>query len=144
VSDIISPGYGTHSDRKLWEEYRKVQRKVHFGQILKYQRLLNEQFGYHENEKQRFLPLSPYLNLYQYVKELDYHSEIPIAAHFVRVDAYCREELGHFELPSDFANRMQPGDKLIYVSMGSIASIDVTLMRRLVSILGKTRHFYVV
>lgn len=123
-----------------------MQEEVHFGEIRRYQRELCEQFHYPIDHQQQFLPLSPFLNLYQYPAELDYHHQIRIPDHFVRVDAFCREEVGsaEFGLPAEFARTIKPGDKLIYLSMGSMGSVDVALMSRLVGVLGRTAHRFVV
>jgi MGT family glycosyltransferase len=37
-----------------------------------------------------------------------------------------------------------PQSKLVYLSLGSLGSADVDLMRRLVAVLGKTRHRFIV
>lgn len=50
-------------------------------------------------------------------------------------------------VPIDFLEDILDGKfsgKLIYFSLGSLASIDVSLMKRLVSVLGKTNHKYIV
>ena len=66
----------------------------------------------------------------------------PILIEFVhcstaRVDAFLRESQEPFELPEGF---LQPGEKLIYLSMGSMGCIDVDLMKRIVSVLAKTNY----
>ena len=91
--------------------------------------------------------LSPYLNLYQYPKELDYDDVIDIDKNrFFGVDAFCRFEMDEdgqpFEIP--FRDRMKSGDKLVYLSLGSMGSGSVELMKRLVGILAKTKHWYLV
>ena len=48
-----------------------------------------------------------------------------------------------FELPAELANR-PAGSGLIYLSLGSLGSADVELMRRLVAVLGDTPHRYIV
>ena len=47
------------------------------------------------------------------------------------------------ELPADFLDRPE-GSALVYLSLGSLGSADVDLMRRLVSVLAATPHRYVV
>lgn len=134
------------SDRAQWEKYRAVSHKVHFRMTVDYQNKLNKMFGYPPVEGQLFVPHSPLLNIYQYPAELDYDDVIRIPPNFLRVDAFCREEPSgtSYKLPLDFKKRMKPGDKLIYLSMGSMGSCNVTLMRRLVTILSATPYFYVV
>jgi MGT family glycosyltransferase len=48
-----------------------------------------------------------------------------------------------FELPAVLADRPE-GSSLIYLSLGSLGSADVDLMRRLVEVLGRTSHRYIV
>lgn len=91
-----------------------------------------------------YLLISPYLCLYQYPKELDYHEDIEIPKHMVRVDAFCRFEADKYELPEGFKSKMSTNDKLIYVSLGSMGSTSVKLMNKLLRALNKTNHFYVV
>ena len=109
----------------MWAEFRVVQQEVHFDQILRYQKLLCEKFNYPFNSEQTFIPHSPYLNIYQYPEELDYQNEIQIPDTFLRVEAFCRDEVGTFELTKEFTAKMKPGDKLIYLSMGSMVKISI-------------------
>ncbi len=44
---------------------------------------------------------------------------------------------------ADYTDRPE-GSALVYLSLGSLGSADVDLMRRLVSVLGRTRHRYIV
>ena len=56
------------------------------------------------------------------------------------MDAYCREEsnsLEPFKLPPEFA---KAGDKLKYFSLGSMGSIDVQLMKRILAGISKTPY----
>lgn len=115
--------------------------------MTKYQRQLAEKFGYPFNEGQRFVPKSPYLNTYQFPAELDYDDVISIPKHCLRVDAYIRSDPAPFDFPAEFKEKIQKapkGSKLIFLSMGSMGSIDTDLMKRLVRILAATPHFYVV
>ena len=62
---------------------------------------------------------------------------------FARVDGFCYQEPGKFNLPTEFAQR-QPNEKLIYVSLGSWASVDIDLLQRVTNILGQTQHKYII
>ena len=49
-----------------------------------------------------------------------------------------------FDVPASIATSNDPASKLVYLSLGSLGSADVDLMRRLVAVLGTTRHRYIV
>jgi UDP:flavonoid glycosyltransferase YjiC (YdhE family) len=51
------------------------------------------------------------------------------------------EEKENFEIPEKLRNK---SGKLIYLSMGSMGGADVELMKRLVSILSKSKHRFIV
>lgn len=85
-----------------------------------------------------FMPRSPWLNLYMYPEELDYEPPLP---GWVRCDAMVREDDGEFSVPARL--RDGPG-KLILLSMGSVVSADLELMRRLVAMLADAPHRFIV
>ncbi len=68
------------------------------------------------------------------LEELDYQDLITIPEKFIGMDAFCRETkpAEPFKLPEGFAKE---GDKLIFFSLGSMGSVDVDLVKRVVSIL---------
>ncbi|OTF74006.1 hypothetical protein BLA29_009994, partial [Euroglyphus maynei] len=107
------------------------------------QNMLNKHFGYPEVAPNQFLFKSPHFNIYGYPEELDYTDLISLPENFVRLDAFRRDSSESFELPAEFKAKIKPGDKLIYVSMGSMGSIDVDLMKRLVAELSKSPHKYI-
>ena len=61
----------------------------------------------------------------------------------VRLDSTVRATDAAFELPAELADR-PAGSALIYLSLGSLGSADVELMRRLVAVLADTPHRYIV
>jgi MGT family glycosyltransferase len=80
---------------------------------------------------------SPYLNLYLYPEVADYARSRPLAPTWRRLDSCVREASEPWEPP--------PGDgKLVYLSLGSLGSGDVELMRRLIGFLAETDHRVVV
>lgn len=106
---------------------------------------LNEKFGYKSiNFNADNLNISPYLNVYGYPKELDYDDVAKVSDKFARLDAFCRESDESFELPSEFRQKLQPNDKLVYVSMGSMGSIDVDLMKRIIKPLSTLPYKFIV
>ncbi len=83
---------------------------------------------------------SPYLNLYLYPAEADYPRADPLPETFHRLDAAVRSVPGTY---TDH-ERLAGDGALIYLSLGSLGSADVDLMRRLIGVLGATRHRYIV
>ncbi|MCT9934000.1 glycosyltransferase [Planotetraspora sp. A-T 1434] len=78
-------------------------------------------------------------NLYVYPEVVDYTAERPLDGSWTRLDSSVRETDEEFTLPDI------PGEgSLIYFSLGSLGSADVELMRRVISVLAKTPHRYIV
>lgn len=103
-----------------------------------------------------FIHVSPYLNVYMYPEELDY-TDKPKPDNWVRCDSILRANTvlpedeqcerspdpnaAEFNLPSELADK--PG-KLILLSMGTLASGDVKLMKRLVEMLANSPHRFII
>ena len=88
-----------------------------------------------------FMYPSPHLNLYVYPAEADYTRTRPLDSTWHRLESCVRSSDADFEVPE----RLRGGDGgLIYLSLGSLGSADVDLMRRLVDVLGRTRHRFIV
>lgn len=138
----ITSGYPTN-DRSNWVEFREKFSKGFPTGIRNQQNKLNKYFGYPEVSSNQFMFKSPYMNIYGYPEELDYTDLMTLPQNFVRLDAFCRDSPESFELPAEFKAKIKPSDKLIYVSMGSMGSIDVYLMKRLVTELSKSPHKYI-
>jgi MGT family glycosyltransferase len=84
---------------------------------------------------------SPYLNLYLYPEEADYARRRPLAPTWHRLDSCVREVTEPFELPAELE---RPDGSLVYLSLGSLGSADVELMRRLVDVLSRSPHRFIV
>ena len=84
------------------------------------------------------------LNLYLYPEIADYTDRRPLGSTWHRLDSSVRATDAPFEVPACIATNADPASKLVYLSLGSLGSADVGLMRRLVSVLGTTRHRYIV
>ncbi len=90
-----------------------------------------------------FIHTSGDLNLYLSPEALDYTDARPLDATWSRLESSERTTDAPFELPAVVRDR--PADNgLIYLSLGSLGSADVDLMRRLVDVLGRTRHRFIV
>jgi MGT family glycosyltransferase len=90
-----------------------------------------------------FMHASDVLNLYVYPQVADYIDRRPLDATWHRLDSSVRATDGDFELPAQIVDRPDES-ALIYLSLGSLGSADVELMRRLVVVLGDTPHRYIV
>jgi MGT family glycosyltransferase len=88
-----------------------------------------------------FLHESEWLNLYLYPGAVDYARSRPPAATWHRLDTCVREQPLELELPKRIASGR---GALVYLSLGSLGSADVVLMRRLVDVLSRTPHRIVV
>jgi UDP:flavonoid glycosyltransferase YjiC (YdhE family) len=86
---------------------------------------------------------SPDLNLYVYPQTVDYVDRRPLDDTWTRLDSAVRATDAAFELPESMADR-PAGSALVYLSLGSLGSADVELMRRLVAVLADTPHRYIV
>ncbi len=90
-----------------------------------------------------FIHASDHLNMYLYPAALDYTDARPLDGTWHRLESSERTTDAPFELPTEVRDR--PADSaLIYLSLGSLGSADVDLMRRLVDSLGRTRHRFIV
>ncbi|MEA2538255.1 MAG: hypothetical protein QOF11_2489 [Chloroflexota bacterium] len=88
-----------------------------------------------------FIHESPFLNLYLYPADADYRRAIPLAPTWHRLESSARAAEGDWQVAPEQAGG--PG-ALIYLSLGSLGSADVDLMRRLVEILGAMPHRFIV
>jgi len=88
-----------------------------------------------------FIHASPYLNLYVYPAEADYSRRQPLDRSWHRVESCVRASDASFEIPEQLRGG---AGGLVYLSLGSLGSADVDLMQRLVDVLGRTPHRYIV
>jgi UDP:flavonoid glycosyltransferase YjiC (YdhE family) len=81
---------------------------------------------------------SPWLNLTLYPEELEYARSRALGATWHNLQTCVRGTDAAWTPPA------RDGRALVYVSLGSLGSADVALMRRLVGVLAVTPHRYVV
>jgi MGT family glycosyltransferase len=81
---------------------------------------------------------SPWLNLTIYPAELDYPRSRPLGPTWHNLETSVRATDDPWTPPED------DGRALVYVSLGSLGSADVALMERLVDVLARTPHRYIV
>ena len=84
---------------------------------------------------------SDWLNFTLYPAEADYERSRPLAPTWHRLDTCVRRSDATFDLPDEL--RDGPGS-LVYLSLGSLGSADVELMRRLVDVLSRSPNRFVV
>jgi MGT family glycosyltransferase len=90
-----------------------------------------------------FVHTSQHANLYLYPEVVDYTDQRPLDATWHRLDSSVRTTDATLDLPPLLTQRSE-GSALVYLSLGSLGSADVDLMRRLVSVLGRTPHRFIV
>jgi UDP:flavonoid glycosyltransferase YjiC (YdhE family) len=81
---------------------------------------------------------SPWLNLMLYPAELDYPRTRPLAPTWHNLETCVRSTDERWAAPEP------DGRSLVYLSLGSLGSADVALMERLIEVLSRTPHRYVV
>ena len=90
-----------------------------------------------------FMPRGNAANLYVYPQEVDYVDDRPLDATWHRMDSSVRQTDAAYQVPAEVADG-PVGSALIYLSLGSLGGGDVDLMRRLVDVLGRSRHRFIV
>jgi MGT family glycosyltransferase len=135
----VFSGYA-RDDRSGWDEFWAEYDRVLGPQIAAFDAWLRERGAPPLPSTRDYLWESSYLNLYVYPEEADYERSRPLTRAWRRLDACVRSTddtyTEHARLGADGA--------LVYLSLGSLASADVDLMERLVSVLGATPHRYIV
>jgi UDP:flavonoid glycosyltransferase YjiC (YdhE family) len=91
-----------------------------------------------------FIHESDHLNLYTYPEVIDYTDRRPLAPTWHRLDSSVRATDDPFEVPAELDSANSDRSALIYLSLGSLGSADVELMQRLIDVLGRTPHRYIV
>jgi len=90
-----------------------------------------------------FMPRENAANLYVYPAEADYVAERPLDDSWTRMDSSVRLTDESYDVPAAVADR--PADSaLVYLSLGSLGGADVGLMQRLVEVLGRSPHRFIV
>ncbi|CAG2178331.1 unnamed protein product, partial [Oppiella nova] len=142
--DILPPpflGLPTNSETEVKEKYRQQLWERSREKWYKYRDQLVS-MGCPKLQEFLLWTPSPFANLYMTPKELDYTDIRPLPGNFYGFDNFKRSgNEDTFEIPESLKNR---SGKLIYLSLGSIGSGNVELMKRLVAILSKSKHRFIV
>ena len=86
-------------------------------------------------------PVSPYLNIYLWPKELDYEELRPMKDNWIRVENFCRITDDKFEIPKHLKSG---SGKLVFLSMGSFGCANLELMKRLTDVFSRSPHKFIV
>jgi len=142
-ADIPPPYSGLPSaDRSEWASFRAEYDRTHRGTWEAFDAWVQEQ-GAPALPELEFVHTSEHANLYVFPAEADYTDVRPLDTTWHRMDSSVRETDAQYELPPLLTDRPE-GSALVYLSLGSLGSADVDLMRRLVETLGGTPHRFIV
>jgi MGT family glycosyltransferase len=137
VAPVFS-GYPA-DDRRGWGAFRAEYERTHRRLWQEFSAWVVEQ-GAPPLPDLEFVPEGD-LNLYVYPEELDYVADRPLGPTWHRVESSVRQTEDDVDLPDD----VREGDgALVYFSLGSLGGADVELMRRVIDVLSRTPHRYVV
>jgi MGT family glycosyltransferase len=128
------------ADRDGWDDFRAEYRRAHADVHAEFSAFCVER-GTGPLPEGAFIHESPWLNLSLYPAELDYARAIPLAPTWHRIESSVRRIDGGYKLPDQIATGK---GRLIYLSLGSLGSADVGLMRRLVDVLSRSPHRFIV
>ncbi|XP_074599744.1 putative UDP-glucosyltransferase YojK [Brevipalpus obovatus] len=140
------PAYAGFSkkDEAKFEDYRELYRdvwSVGTDQMREWFRSCGKDDWADEFDPWNFVNQKVELGFYHYAEDLDYHEFGPTYPNWYRVDFCVRESQKKFDIPSKLQNL--PG-KLIFFSMGSLASMDHEIMKMLLKVLSKSPHRFIV
>jgi MGT family glycosyltransferase len=127
-------------DRSGWDEFRSEYARSHRATWEKYNAFVVDA-GAPPLPDLEFIHESEHLNLSIYPELADYPRSVPVAPTWHALPSSVRSTEEPWELPDELRSR---GGALVYLSLGSLGSADVDLMKRLVTVLAETPHRYVV
>lgn len=131
-----------NADPTEWDTYRAEFDRTHRAMWADFNDWVQAQ-GAAPLPELEFMPRANAANLYVYPAEADYRHVRALDDSWIRMDSSVRETDDDYVVPTQVADR--PDDSaLIYLSLGSLGGADVELMQRLVDVLAKTRHRYIV
>jgi MGT family glycosyltransferase len=140
----VAPAYSglPADDRDEWDAFRAEYDRTHRAMWEAFNAWVVEQ-GAAPLADLEFIHESDAANIYVFPEEADYTGRRPLRATWHRMDSSVRETDDQYTVPAAVADRPD-GSSLVYVSLGSLGGADVDLMRRLVDVLGRTPHRYIV
>jgi UDP:flavonoid glycosyltransferase YjiC (YdhE family) len=127
-------------DRSGWAEFWDAYRVAHAEMHADFDEFCRER-GAPPLPRDDFIHASPTLNLYLYPEEVDYPRREPLGPTWHNLGAGVRATDPDWQLPAQVAEGEEP---LIYLSLGSLGSADVELMRTLVAELAEAPYRFIV
>jgi MGT family glycosyltransferase len=127
-------------DRSGWEEFRAEYERTHRQTWERYNAFVVDK-GAPPLPDLEFIHESEHLNLSVYPEVADYARSRPVAPTWHRLESSVRATEEPWEIPDQL--RDGPG-ALVYLSLGSLGSADIELMRRLVAVLADSPNRFVV
>ncbi|MFB3739691.1 MAG: glycosyltransferase [Candidatus Velamenicoccus archaeovorus] len=127
-------------DRSGWDAFWAEYDRVLGPQIAELDAWVRERGAPALPSPRDYLWPSPYLNLYVFPAEADYARSNPLPPTVHRLESSVRR------VDDTYTEHEKLGGEgaLVYLSLGSLGSADVELMRRLVDVLSRTPHRYIV
>jgi MGT family glycosyltransferase len=134
-------GYAQEDDSQ-WQAFLDAYERTHREMWTAFNEFVVES-GAPALDDLEFIHTSTSANLYVYPQEADYTDQRELDNTWHRMDSSVRSTDSEYTIPAEVAER--PADSaLIYLSLGSLGSADVDLMKRLVDVLGRTKHRFIV
>lgn len=130
-------------DRSEWDAFRAEYDRTHRPMWQAYNEWV-QSCGAEPLADLEFIHESAHLNLYTYPEVIDYTDRRPLGPAWHRLESSVRATDAPFDVPSELGSAEVDGSALVYLSLGSLGSADVELMQRLIEVLGRTRHRYIV
>ncbi|CAN5732630.1 glycosyltransferase [soil metagenome] len=128
------------NDRSGWGEFREEYDRTHRDLWESTNEWVVEQ-GARPLPELEFIHSSKHLNLFVYPHVADYPRSRPLPSVWRRLESSVRDTEAPFEVPPELVER---DGALIYLSLGSLGSADVDLMKRIVEVLSHTPHRYII
>jgi MGT family glycosyltransferase len=119
-----------------WDEFSAEYRRTHSDLHVEFDAYVRGR-GCPPLPELEFIHTSPHLNLYVYPGEIDYPRTRALDGAWSRLESCVRANEEPFALPDELADG--PG-ALVYLSLGSLGSADVTLMQGLIDMLAQSEH----
>jgi MGT family glycosyltransferase len=127
-------------DRSAWPDFWDAYRAAHDEMHADFDDFCRER-GAPPLPRDDFIHASPTLNLYLYPNEVDYPRREPLGPTWHNLGASVRATDPDYRLPEELAGSDEP---LVYLSLGSLGSADVALMRTLVAELAEAPYRFIV
>ncbi|HEY2478307.1 MAG TPA: nucleotide disphospho-sugar-binding domain-containing protein [Solirubrobacterales bacterium] len=127
-------------DRSGWADFWDAYRAAHAEMHADFDEFCRER-GAPPLPRDDFIHESPVLNLYLYPEEVDYPRREPLGPTWHNLGASVRATDPDWHLPEEPAGGEEP---LVYLSLGSLGSADVELMRTLVRELAEAPYRFIV